>query len=203
MSFSPLLSNLIESLQTLPGVGRKTAQRMALSLLEKTPDKAARLASDIEEALEKVGRCAQCRNLTEAEICLICEDLRREQSVLCIVETPMDVMAVESAGSFRGKYFVLYGKLSPLDGVGPDDIGIDQLLKMVMTEGVEEVILATNLTVEGEATAHYISEQLRRLDLDNPIKLSRIAQGVPTGGELEYVDGNTLSQAFAGRKAYS
>jgi len=203
MSFSPLLSNLIESLQTLPGVGRKTAQRMALSLLEKTPDKAARLASDIEEALEKVGRCAQCRNLTEAEICLICEDLRRDQSVLCIVETPMDVMAVESAGSFRGKYFVLYGKLSPLDGVGPEDIGIDQLLKMVMTEGVEEVILATNLTVEGEATAHYISEQLRRLDRDNPIKLSRIAQGVPTGGELEYVDGNTLSQAFAGRKAYS
>jgi len=203
MSFSPLLSNLIESLQALPGVGRKTAQRMALSLLEKTPDKAARLASDIEEALEKVGRCAQCRNLTEAEICLICEDRRRDQSVLCIVETPMDVMAVESAGSFRGKYFVLYGKLSPLDGVGPEDIGIDQLLKMVFAEGVEEVILATNLTVEGEATAHYICEQLRRLNLDHPIKLSRIAQGVPTGGELEYVDGNTLSQAFAGRKAYS
>jgi len=203
MNFSPLLNNLIESLQTLPGVGRKTAQRMALNLLEKNPDKAAQLARDIQVALEKIGRCGQCRNLTEAEICGICEDLRRDQTILCVVETPMDVMAVESAGSFRGKYFVLYGKLSPLDGIGPEDIGIEQLLKMVLAEGVEEVILATNLTVEGEATAHYISEQLRRLSLDRPMRLSRIAQGVPTGGELEYVDGNTLSQAFAGRKIYS
>ncbi|MEQ9566188.1 MAG: recombination mediator RecR, partial [Pseudomonadales bacterium] len=148
------------------------------------------------------GRCGQCRNLTEAEICGICEDPRRDQTLLCVVETPMDVMAVESAGSFRGKYFVLYGKLSPLDGIGPEDIGIEQLLKMVVAEGVEEVILATNLTVEGEATAHYIFEQIRRLNLQRPMQLSRIAQGVPTGGELEYVDGNTLSQAFAGRKIY-
>ncbi|MEQ9022489.1 MAG: recombination mediator RecR [Pseudomonadales bacterium] len=202
MSFSPLLNNLVESLQTLPGVGRKTAQRMALNLLEKNPDKAAQLATDIQTALKKIGRCRQCRNLTEAEICGICEDPRRDQTLLCVVETPMDVMAVESAGSFRGKYFVLYGKLSPLDGIGPEDIGIEQLLKMVVAEGVEEVILATNLTVEGEATAHYIFEQIRRLNLRRPMQLSRIAQGVPTGGELEYVDGNTLSQAFAGRKVY-
>src|SRR6056297_2706108 len=127
MSFSPLLANLVESLQILPGVGRKTAQRMALGLLEKTPDRAAQLARDIETALEKIGRCDQCRNLTESPVCSICEDPRRDQTLLCVVETPMDVMAVETAGSFRGKYFILYGKLSPLDGIGPEDIGIDQL----------------------------------------------------------------------------
>lgn len=203
MSFSPLLNNLIESLTVLPGVGRKSAQRMALHLLEKSPDKASQLAEDIQSALEKIGRCTRCRNLTESEFCEICEDPRRDSNLLCVVETPMDVMALESSGGFRGKYFVLYGKLSPLDGIGPEDLGLDKLVSLVAEEGIEEVILATNLTVEGEATAHYISEQLRSLNTPNPVSLSRIAQGVPTGGELEYVDGNTLTQALVGRKRYA
>lgn len=198
MTFSPLLNNLIQSLTVLPGVGRKSAQRMALHLLEKSPEQAAKLSEDIKSALDNIGRCRRCRNLTESELCNICEDQRRETSILCVVETPMDVMAIESAGSYRGKYFVLYGKLSPLDGVGPEDLGLDVLMNLVVEEGVEEVILATNLTVEGEATAHYISEQLR----SKGVQLTRIAQGVPTGGELEYVDGNTLSIAMAGRKSY-
>ena len=199
MTFSPLLNNLVQSLTALPGVGRKSAQRMALHLLEKAPDKAAQLSEDIQSALARIGRCSRCRNLTEARLCSICEDRRRESATLCIVETPMDVMAVESAGSYRGRYFVLYGKLSPLDGVGPDDLGLDALVNLVVEEGVKEAILATNLTVEGEATAHYISEQLR----SKGVQLSRIAQGVPTGGELEYIDGNTLSIALAGRKPYA
>jgi len=198
MTFSPLLNNLIQSLMILPGVGRKSAQRMALHLLEKAPEKASQLSEDIQLALDKIDRCARCRNLTESELCNICEDARREANMLCIVENPMDVMAIESAGSYRGRYFVLYGKLSPLDGIGPEDLGLDVLMNLVVEEGIEEVILATNLTVEGEATAHYISEQLR----SKGVQLSRIAQGVPTGGELEYVDGNTLSIAITGRKSY-
>lgn len=198
MTFSPLLNNLIQSLMILPGVGRKSAQRMALHLLEKSPEKAHQLAQDIDSALDNIGRCQRCRNLTESDLCHICTDLRREADLLCIVETPMDVIAIESAGSYRGKYFVLYGKLSPLDGVGPGDLGLTDLSNLVAEQGIEEVILATNLTVEGEATAHYISEQLG----SQGVKLSRIAQGVPTGGELEYVDGNTLSLAMAGRKTY-
>ena len=198
MTFSPLLNNLIQSLTVLPGVGRKSAQRMALHLLEKAPEQAMQLSEDIQLALDKIGRCCCCRNLTESELCSICEDQSRELTTICIVETPMDVMAIESAGSYRGRYFVLYGKLSPLDGVGPEDLGLDVLMNLVVEEGIEEVILATNLTVEGEATAHYISEQLR----PKGVRLSRIAQGVPTGGELEYVDGHTLSIAMASRKSY-
>lgn len=198
MSFSPLLNNLVQSLMVLPGVGRKSAQRMALHLLEKTPEQAGHLAENIRTALDNIGRCRQCRNLTESELCVLCEDPKRDSATLCIVETPMDVMAIESAGSYRGRYFVLYGKLSPLDGVGPEDLGLDVLMNLVVEEDVKEVILATNLTVEGEATAHYISEQLR----PRGTRISRIAQGVPTGGELEYVDGNTLSIAIAGRKFY-
>ena len=182
----------------LPGVGRKSAQRMALHLLEKAPEQAAGLSADIQTALDNIGRCSRCRNLTESEICNICADPGRDTSLLCVVETPMDVMAIESAASYSGQYFVLYGKLSPLDGVGPEDLGLDVLMNLVVEEGVEEVILATNLTVEGEATAHYISEQLG----PKGVRLSRIAQGVPTGGELEYVDGNTLSIAIRGRKSY-
>lgn len=198
MSFSPLLNNLVQSLTVLPGVGRKSAQRMALHLIEKMPEKAQQLSEDIQVALDKIGRCGRCRNLTESALCPICENRARDSALLCIVETPMDVMAIEAAGSYRGRYFVLYGKLSPLDGVGPDDLGLNGLIDLVVEQGVEEVILATNLTVEGEATAHYISEQLRPQN----ISLSRIAQGVPTGGELEYVDGNTLSIAMSGRKSY-
>ena len=202
MSFSPLFNNLIQSLTMLPGVGRKSAQRMALHILEKSPDKSAQLADNIQQALQHIGRCARCRNLTEERLCSICADQRRDNKLLCVVETPMDVMALESAGSFRGKYFVLYGKLSPLDGVSPDDLGLTDLVNLVVEEGITEVILATNLTVEGEATAHYISEQLKRCNSSTPIGLSRIAQGVPSGGELEYVDSNTLTQALAGRKTY-
>ncbi|MBC6427890.1 MAG: recombination protein RecR [Cellvibrionales bacterium] len=200
MSHSPLLASLIESLKILPGVGPKSAQRMALHLLEKAPQKAAQLATDIQEALAGIGKCQQCRNLTETPLCTLCTDPRRNASLLCVVETPMDVLAIEAAGGYRGRYFVLYGSLSPLDGIGPADLGLDLLAQHVATAEIEEVILATNLTVEGEATAHYISEQLRAI---RPLKLSRIAQGVPTGGELEYTDPNTLTQALAGRKHYA
>lgn len=198
MSFSPLLNNLVQSFCCLPGVGKKTAQRMALHLLEKDRNGAARLSEDIQQALEEIGRCVQCRNLTESEFCDICSDTRRDGTLVCVVETPMDVMALESAGSFRGIYFVLYGHLSPLDGIGPEELGLDELQRLVEKGGVQELILATNLTVEGEATAHYLSDMVAL----SGVKVSRIAHGVPTGGELEYVDGNTLSLALEGRKSF-
>lgn len=198
MSFSPLLNNLVQSFCCLPGVGKKTAQRMALHLLEKDRSGASSLARDIELALQKIGRCRRCRNLTEAELCNICADQRRDFSVLCVVETPMDVMALESAASYRGAYFVLYGHLSPLDGIGPQELGLDDLKTLVVEHSVQEVILATNLTVEGEATAHYLSDLVQ----SQGVKISRIAHGVPMGGELEYVDGNTLSVALASRKSF-
>ena len=158
MSFSPLLNNLVNSLCCLPGVGKKTAQRMALHLLEKDRDGATRLSADISQALENIGRCHQCRNLSETDLCDICADERRDQSVLCVVETPMDVIALESTNSYRGLYFVLYGHLSPLDGIGPDELGLSDFVKLIETKNIEEIILATNLTVEGEATAHYLSD---------------------------------------------
>lgn len=198
MSFSPLFDNLVQSFCCLPGVGKKTAQRMALHLLEKDRMGASKLAEDINQALDKIGRCSVCRNLTEAEHCNICVNERRDPKVICVVETPMDVLAIESAGSFRGTYFVLYGHLSPLDGIGPEELGLDDLARLVESRGVEEVILATNLTVEGEATAHYLSDCVQ----PHGVKVSRIAHGVPMGGELEYVDGNTLSLALAGRKSF-
>ena len=198
MSFSPLLDALVESLSCLPGVGRKTAQRMALHLLEKERSSAARLAEDIQQALEKIDRCARCRNLAETELCRLCEDPERDRTTLCIVETPMDVVALEAAGSYRGLYFVLYGHLSPLDGIGPEELGLDDLEGLVVKEGIREVILATNLTIEGEATAHYLSD----IVTPHGVSVSRIAQGVPTGGELEYVDGRTLSMAITQRKQF-
>ena len=198
MPFSPLLSQLIESLMILPGVGRKSAQRMALSLLERDRDASLGLAQAIDKAISLIGRCQRCRNLTESDVCQVCNDHSRDAQLICIVETPMDVIAIESAGGFRGQYFVLYGRLSPLDGIGPEQLALDMLEQRVVDDAVKEVILATNLTVEGEATAHYISERLRA----HGVEMSRIAQGVPTGGELEYVDANTLSLALAGRKTY-
>ena len=198
MSFSPLLNNLVNSLCCLPGVGKKTAQRMALHLLEKDRDGAAQLSADISQALENIGRCSQCRNLSETDLCDICADERRDQGVLCVVETPMDVIALESTNSFRGLYFVLYGHLSPLDGIGPDELGLDDFVKLIEAKNIEEIILATNLTVEGEATAHYLSDIAKPFS----VKVSRIAHGVPSGGELEYVDGNTLSLALSGRKFF-
>ena len=198
MSFSPLLNNLVQSFCCLPGVGKKTAQRLALHLLEKDRVGASKLAEDINLALENISRCQRCRVLAETELCSICADTRRDATTICVVETPMDVMALESAGSFRGKYFVLYGHLSPLDGIGPEELGLDDLKTLVVEHSIKEVILATNLTVEGEATAHYLSESVTGLG----ITVSRIAHGVPIGGELEYVDGNTLSLALSGRKSF-
>lgn len=195
MSFSPLVDRLMESLRVLPGVGPKTAQRMAMHLLERDREGGKRLAEVLAVAIEEVGYCRRCRTLTEQDICTLCESARRDDAVLCVVESPADQLAIEDAGGYRGRYFVLHGHLSPLDGIGPKDIGLDQLETRVAEGGVEELILATNPTVEGEATAHYIAAQLSPLG----VKLSRLAYGVPMGGELEYVDGGTLSRAFNGR----
>lgn len=198
MLFSPIVEHLLESLRVLPGVGPKSAQRMALHLLERDRAGGERLVQALHTALEQVGYCQRCRNLTEHEVCSLCEDTRREGGALCIVESPADLMAIEEAGGFRGRYFVLHGHLSPLDGIGPDALGLDLLEQEVHEHRYQEVVLATNPTVEGEATAHYIAEQLRPLG----ITFSRLAYGVPLGGELEYVDGGTLSRAFTGRQPF-
>ncbi|MFC2991440.1 MULTISPECIES: recombination mediator RecR [Halomonas] len=195
MSFSPLVEKLMESLRVLPGVGPKTAQRMAMHLLERDRDGGRRLAGVLEEAIERVGYCRRCRTLTEEEVCRLCTSARRDDALLCVVESPADQLAIEDAGGFQGRYFVLHGHLSPLDGIGPEDIGLDQLETRVAEGGIEEMILATNPTVEGEATAHYIAAQFA----PHGVRLSRLAYGVPMGGELEYVDGGTLSRAFNGR----
>lgn len=192
---SPAITQLIDRLTCLPGVGRKTAQRMSLYLLERNRQGGLALAEALQHALTVVGNCKSCRNLTEQEQCRICSDLRRDKTQLCIVENPSDVIAVEQSGSFTGQYFVLMGHLSPLDGIGPEDLGIPLLLERVR-QGVIEVILATNPTVEGEATANYLAEKLKALG----IQVSRIAHGVPMGGELEYIDGGTLAHALNSRQ---
>jgi recombination protein RecR len=195
MSFSPLIRRLIDGLRGLPGVGPKTAQRMALHLLERDRDVARYLAESLLTAMDGVGYCSRCRTLSEHDVCAICSDPRRDASLLCVLQSPADVWAVEQAGGFSGRYFVLKGQLSPIDGLGPDEIGIPALLDAVQRADVAEVILATNPTVEGEATAHYIANLLK----PRGIKVSRIAHGVPLGGELEYIDGGTLAHALAGR----
>jgi recombination protein RecR len=195
MSFSPLIDELITALRCLPGVGPKSAQRMAFQLLEQRRDGAMRLVQSLERALERVGRCADCRTLTEQTLCEICANPRRQRSTVCVVETPVDALAIENAGSFQGLYFVLHGKLSPIDGIGPAEIGVPELLARLQREPVEELILATNATLEGEATAYYIAERAREIHIAS----SRIAHGVPLGGELEYVDGGTLAHALSGR----
>ncbi|MDW5376699.1 recombination mediator RecR [Halomonas sp. HP20-15] len=195
MSFSPLVDRLLEALRVLPGVGPRTAQRMALHLLERERDGGRRLVEVLGTALEQVGYCQRCRTLTEEPTCVLCRSARRDGALLCVVESPADMLAIEDAGGYHGHYFVLHGHLSPLDGIGPDDIGLELLDARLDEGGVEEVILATNPTVEGEATAHYIAEQIR----ERGLRLSRLAYGVPMGGELEYVDGGTLSRAFNGR----
>ncbi len=194
--FSPLVDQLIDALRCLPGVGPKSAQRMALHILEREREGGARLAGVLQQAIEGVGRCGDCRTLCETEQCNICSSTRRDDSQLCVVETPSDVLALEQAGTYRGRYFVLLGHLSPIDGVGPEDIGIDQLLQRLQAGVVRELILATNPTVEGEATAHYISERAKALE----VTVSRIAHGVPLGGELEFVDGGTLAHALSSRR---
>ncbi|MEW5009683.1 recombination protein RecR [Cycloclasticus sp. 46_83_sub15_T18] len=195
MQFEPVLHELMQALRCLPGVGQKTAQRMAFHLLERDRQGAFKLAQSLADAVDKVSHCETCQTLTSSAVCGLCSDQRREQTLLCVVETPADVMAVEAATSFKGLYFVLNGRLSPLDGLGPADIGLDKLSARFQQGLIEEIILATNPTVEGEATAHYISEMAKKY----AIKTTRIAHGVPFGGELEYIDSGTLSHAFSGR----
>ena len=196
MKFSPSLENLIDALRCLPSVGPKSAQRMTLHLLERDRDAALQLAAALREAVEKVGHCTVCRNFTELEVCEICGDARRDKTVVCVVETPADVLAIEQSAGFRGLYFVLMGHLSPIDGIGPAEIGLEAFQQRVIDEGIEEVILATNPTVEGEATAYYLTEMLSPVG----VRVSRIAHGIPLGGELEYVDGSTLAHALTGRR---
>jgi recombination protein RecR len=195
MKHSPALVALIDALRTLPGVGPKSAQRMAFHLLQDGRAAARAIADALTRALERVGRCRQCRMLTEGELCSICANPARDASLVCVVESPADVVAIEQSGGYRGRFFVLMGHLSPLDGVGPDQLGAHEFEALLAAGGVREVILATNSTVEGEATAHLFSELVRQ----RGIAASRIAHGVPVGGELEYIDSGTLAHALAGR----
>jgi recombination protein RecR len=194
---SPNLARLITALNALPGVGPKTAQRMAFRLLQEGRQSAAELSNALQAALSSVGRCGRCRMLTEGELCPICASPQRDAALLCVVESPADVVAVEGAATYRGRYFVLMGHLSPLDGIGPEQLGLSQFEQLLAEGEVREVILATNPTVEGEATAHFLAG----LAQQRGIPSSRIAHGVPIGGELEYVDGGTLAHAFQGRQS--
>jgi len=195
MHYPPLLLNLIEALRILPGVGPKSAQRMAFHLLERNRSGAMTLATALQSACKEIGQCQRCRMFAERELCPICASASRDKSLLCVVESPADVVAVEQSGSYKGSYFVLMGHLSPLDGIGPEELGLAQLEQLLSAGTIQEAILATNPTVEGEATAHFIAE----LALKHGVKPTRIAHGVPVGGELEYVDGGTLAHALAGR----
>jgi len=190
-----LFEELMEALRCLPSVGPKSSQRMAFHLLERDREGAARLATTIARSLEKIGHCYRCRNFSEKDICHICSNVKRDAQVLCIVENPADMLAVEQAADYRGLYFVLMGKLSPLDGIGPQELGLDLLESRFALDEITEVILATNPTVEGETTAYFISSMAQK----HQIPVTRIAHGVPLGGELEYVDSGTLSRAFNGR----
>jgi len=197
MSFQPpSLERLVQMLRCLPGVGPKSAQRMAYHLVERDRNGARLLARALDEAVERIGHCGRCRALSEAELCNICADPARDASVLCVVENPSDLLVVERATGYKGLYFVLMGRLSPLDGIGPADLGLDRLEERLRTNEVREIILATNPTVEGEATSHYIGE----IAHEAHVKATRIAHGVPLGGELEFIDSGTLSHAFAGRR---
>lgn len=196
MPYSPLLTRLIETLTCMPGIGRKSAQRIAFHLLERDREGAGKLAQALSEAVTGIGHCKRCRMLTESELCEICAASGRDEAQLCVVESPADVMAVEDATGYRGQYFVLMGHLSPLDGIGPTELGMEDLDKRLKSGAVKELIIATNPTVEGDATAHYLGELAGKYK----VQASRIAHGVPLGGELEYVDGGTLSHAFFGRR---
>jgi len=196
MGFGPLTDELIDALRVLPGVGQKSAQRIALHLLERNRKGAVRLASALQGAADGVRHCSQCRNFSESDLCRICTDERRDPSQLCLVESPADLLAIDQGHYYKGRYFVLSGSLSPIDGRGPEQIGIPQLMSILQGGEVKELILATNPTLEGEATAHYLAELLA----NSGILLTRLAHGIPLGGELGYVDGGTLSHAFSGRK---
>ena len=198
MSSSPLVNQLIEALRCLPSVGPKSAQRMAYHLLERDRSGAENLSMVLDKAVKEVGHCEQCRSLSEQTVCDICVSSKRDRTVLCVVETPSDVQVIEQSANYKGLFFVLMGHLSPLDGIGPEDIGLDILAQRLDQGEIKEVVLATNFTVEGEATAHYISEMVNA----RQITASRIAHGVPVGGELEYVNSSTLSHAFSGRQVF-
>ena len=196
MSYSPLLIRLIDALQCMPGIGKKSAQRIAFHLLERGRDGAEEMSKALGAAVSGIGHCSRCRMFTEHELCNICSAPGRDGSLLCAVESPADVMAVEDATGFRGLYFVLMGHLSPLDGIGPEELGLKQLEALLAEGEIKEIVLATNPTVEGEATAHFVAELAAR----HKVKASRIAHGVPMGGELEYVDSGTISHAISGRQ---
>jgi recombination protein RecR len=194
MKHSPLVQRLIDSFTVLPGVGPRSAQRMTYWLLERNREGGARLAAALEAAMQGVRHCSCCRNFAEDDLCPVCADQRRDQSQVCIVESPADVLAIEQSGEYRGRYFVLMGHLSPIDGIGPEEIGLNLLERQLGQ--IQELILATGTTVEGEATAHYILDMVR----GTSVSVSRIAQGVPMGGDLEFVDGATLAQALKSRR---
>lgn len=195
MLYTALIGQLINALRHLPGVGPRSAQRMAFYLLEQGKDQALVLARALEDAITNVTHCKQCRTFSESELCHICSNPKRDNSLLCVVESPADIVALEQTNSFRGLYFVLMGHLSPIDGIGPKDIGITELTQLLANNTTKEVILATNPTVEGEATAYYIANLVHAKN----IKCTRIAHGIPMGGELEYIDSNTLARALLGR----
>lgn len=190
-----LIDQLVESLRCLPGVGQKSAQRMAFHLLERNRSGGRRLAQALEAAMQRIGNCKRCRNFSESDLCALCASDSRAEEVLCVVESPADQAAIEQATDFRGRYFVLLGRLSPLDGMGPAELGLDLLDARLAEGAVRELIIATNPTVEGEATAHYLSQIAR----SHSVRPSRLAHGVPLGGELEYVDRGTLAHAFGSR----
>ena len=196
LNYSPLIDRLIEALRCLPGVGPKSAQRIAFHLLERNRAGAWRLAAALKEAVETVRNCERCRNFSDASLCRVCASAKRDASLLCVVESPTDIGLIEQAGGYSGRYFVLMGRLSPLDGIGPDDLGMEKLTDLLNTGEVTEVILATSTTVEGQATAHYLTELIQ----GRGIRVSRLAQGIPLGGELEFVDSGTLAHAISSRR---
>lgn len=198
MSHSQAIGQLQEALRRLPGVGPKTAQRMAFHLLERDQDGARVIAEALQRALKTVIRCQRCNNFSEKELCDICASGKRDTRTVCVVETPADLEAIEQTGAYQGTYFVLMGRLSPLDGIGPDDLGFDRLRRLAENEQVDELIIATNLTTEGEATADYLHQLLE----GGSANITRLARGVPVGGELEYIDHGTLSQAFNDRRPW-
>jgi recombination protein RecR len=196
MTESNLLAELIEALRCLPGVGARSAQRMAFHLLERDRQGGTRLAKVMEQAMQRIGHCARCRNFSETELCALCASAARDAQTLCVVETPADLLAIEQATGFRGRYFVLMGRLSPLDGLGPEELGRDLLERRLREGEIRELVIATNPTAEGEATAHWLSGLARAAS----IRATRLAHGVPLGGELEYVDRGTLAHAFGSRQ---
>jgi recombination protein RecR len=191
----PLLEQLVDAFRVLPGVGQKTAQRMAYHVLERGRDGGRRLATVLAEAVERIGHCTRCRDFSEQSLCATCASGSRDVQLLCAVESPADRLAIEQATGYRGLYFVLQGRLSPLDGIGPRELGLEQLAARLAEGEVQELIIATNPTVEGEATAHYLAQLARQ----HGVRPSRLAHGLPLGGELEYVDRGTLSHAFGSR----